>query len=244
MRSHWRNFVQRRIEQLQGHVIVCGFGRMGEAVCEELRAAGREFVVVEPEQHAYERAIGSGYMAVHGSGSGEEPLLAAGIQRADSLITVADSETENIVIALSARELRHELAIVARAERDSDVRKLRTAGVNRTVSPFRSGGLEAARAVLNPHLTEFLLAASSGRGDIVLAEVSIDAGSQLDGVELATYGRSEGRSVAFMILERPGKDRMLPPPGSEHFQAGDRLIVAGTAASVQRMQARGRAPKP
>lgn len=232
--------MQRRIDQLQGHVIVCGFGRMGEAVCEELRASGRDFVVVEPDQRAFERAIGAGYMAVHGSGCGEDPLLQAGISRADSLITVADSETENIVIALSARELRHEIAIVARAERDSDVRKLRMAGVNRTVSPFRSGGLEAARAVLNPHLTDFLLAASSGRGDVVLAEVNVCEGSELAGVELASYGRSEGRSVAFMILERPGKERLLPPGGSETLQPGDRLIVAGTAPSVQRMQARGR----
>lgn len=235
--------MQRRIEQLQGHVIVCGFGRMGEAVCEELRASGRDFVVVEPDPRAFERALGSGYTAVQGSGSGEEPLLAAGIERAESLVTVADSETENIVIALSARELRPEIAIVARAERESDVRKLRLAGVNRTISPFRSGGVEAARAILNPHLTEFLQVAASGRGGVVLAEVAVDEGSELAGVELGTYGRSEGRRVSFVILERPGKDRLLPPGGSEVLQPGDRLIVAGDAAAIQRMQARGRAPR-
>ncbi len=232
--------MQSRIEALENHVIVCGFGRMGEAVCEELRAAGREIVVLEPDLHAYQRAVAAGHLALHGSGSREDPLLQAGIRRAESLISVADSETENIVIALSARELRHELVIVARAERESDVRKLRMAGVNRTVSPFRSGGTEAARAVLNPHLAEFLLAAASGRGDIVLDEVGVEAGSALDGVELASYGRSEGRSVCFVVLERPGKQRLLPPGGSEVLQAGDLLIVAGAAPCVQRMQQRGR----
>ncbi len=234
----WRKKMERRIRHMENHIIVCGYGRMGSTIVDQLIAAGRQVVVVEDDEDAFMSACERGLHCVQGQASSDDVLERAGIARATHLVSAVDEELENIVVTLTARELRPDLQILARAENDEQVRKLRRAGATRTVSPFQSGGSEVATAILNPKVADLLASRGSSQSNVVLGEVTIKEGSALAGVALQTYGRRDDARMSFVSLERPGKDVLIPPRGTEVLQPGDLLIVAGNADDVIAMRER------
>jgi len=234
----WRKRMQKKIDRLSGHTIICGYGRMGISVVTHLEEQGAPFVLIERDPAAFQRAVDRGYLALEGKGTDDEMLLAAGIERASHIIGGVDSVADNMVIAMSARELNPDLVIIARAETDGDTRKLRRAGVDRLLCPFRSGGREVADLITKPRVADFLARASTGRGDLVLAEVEVEEDSGLVGVTVAEHGRREGSRISYVALDREGEGTTIPPRGVEVLRAGDRLIVAGDPEQINAMMVR------
>jgi len=139
----------KQIDSLNDHVLVCGFGRVGRQVARDLREAGRDFVVIDTDvEGTSEHAELTGAPIVHGRASDDEVLRQAGIMRADGLIACVDSDAENVFITLSARELRADIAIVARASEEDSERKMLRAGADRVVSPYKQSGSEMVRLAL------------------------------------------------------------------------------------------------
>lgn len=237
----WRKRMEKKIGKLHEHVIVCGFGRMGRTIADNLRSAGRTVVIVEASEEPFLAACEKGYASIQGSASSDEVLQRAGIAEATHLVSAVDNELENIVVTLTARGMQPDLPIIARAEKEEEVRKLRRAGATRTVSPFQSGGFEVAHAILNPKVADFLAQSSSTDSNVALAEVSVEEGSPLAGVSLMEYGRRNDARISFVMLERPGKESIIPPRGGEVLHPGDLLIVAGHPDDVICMRERARA---
>ena len=145
---------QRMIDALSDHYIVCGFGRVGRQVARDLRAAGARYVIIDldPENvAAAQRAVG--VRAIEARASDDEALRAAGVERARAVVACVDSDAENIFIALTARELRADITIVARASDEDSESKLKRAGADRVISPYKSSGTEMARLALHPQVT-------------------------------------------------------------------------------------------
>ena len=139
----------KQIDSLNDHVLVCGFGRVGRQVARDLREAGRDFVVIDTDvEGTSEHAELTGAPIVHGRASDDEVLRQAGIMRAGGLIACVDSDAENVFITLSARELRADIAIVARASEEDSERKMLRAGADRVVSPYKQSGSEMVRLAL------------------------------------------------------------------------------------------------
>lgn len=239
----WRRRMQTRIDKLEDHVLVCGFGRMGRILCEELRDADTEFVVIECDSSSATEALELGYPVVQGSATEDEILILAGVMRAGHLVCAMNRESENIVATLSARQLRPDLSIIARAEQPEEIRKLRLAGATRTVAPFHLGGLEIATAITRPKVADFLAASSRSESHIVLAEILIESDSHLCGCCLRDCGSKEASHVSFVTLERRGEDPQTPPRGSTQLQGGDLLIVAGAPEEVRWMRSSAKARK-
>jgi voltage-gated potassium channel len=140
----------KEIKSLNDHVLVCGFGRVGRQVARDLRAAGRDFVVIDTDvEGTREHAEATGAPIIHGRASDDDVLHQAGIMRASGLIACVDSDAENVFITLSARELRAGITIVARASDEDSERKLRRAGADRVVSPYKESGSEMVRLALD-----------------------------------------------------------------------------------------------
>ncbi len=238
-RFAWRKRMQKRIDQLEGHTIVCGFGRMGRPTCRELAAARSKFVVIDNVKEHFADAVEAGYLALEGNAVDDSVLIEAGIERAAHLVASVADGSQNIVITLSARALKHDVHVVARAERNDEERKLLRAGAQRVVRPFESGGLAIANSSLRPHAAAlFDELIDSGLG-LSFGEVNVHAGSALDGVCLADYGRSDGDQINFVALKRDEKDLEITPRGSEELAPGDVLVVAGDPSQVELMVERG-----
>jgi len=230
----WRRRMQKNINRLDDHFIVCGIGRVGRTVCRRLTEASIPFVVVEKDDGQFESARSCGFLAIHGVASEDAVLLRAGIERARGVVCAVDSDSENIVITLSARELNPKTVIVSRADAEDIVPKIKRAGASHVVSPSLRGGEDIANLLTRPHLTDFIEQSRRTDSDYKLGEVTVDANSVLVGRTLREYGAQE-RSVAFLAVKHADGTTRIRPGADEAFRPGDVVIVVGEPEGVYRM---------
>lgn len=227
--------MKRMIDQLSDHFVVCGFGRVGSMVAHELEADGHEVVVIDVREDSLQRAEEAGYLVVHGDGASDDVLRRAGVERAKGLVAAIDSDAQNVYVTLTARSLNPRLFIVGRAGADTVIHKLIQAGADRAVLPYTMAGRRIVNLALKPGVVEFIDAALT-RGDMAFSmeEVAAEAGGALAG---RTIGELRSRGVLTLaVLHAPGEYEPNPPDGRT-VQAGERLIVSGATAVLERLAA-------
>jgi voltage-gated potassium channel len=141
--------MERQIQSLSDHFLICGFGRVGQQVARDFQEQGVDFVVIDDNAHVREAMEEIGVLYMHGSASHDDVLLEAGIKRARAVIACVDSDAENIFITLSARELAPDIEIIARASEESSEHKLLRAGASDVISPYKASGRAMARIALS-----------------------------------------------------------------------------------------------
>ena len=224
----WSQKMQKKIDQMQDHYIVCGFGRVGRTVCRHLTQSAKPFVVIEKDDDQFQQSCSQGYLSVLGAASRDEILLRAGIERASGIICAVDSDSENIVITLSARELHQGIQIISRADEEDGVKKIKRAGASHVVSPALKGADDIADWVIRPHLAEFLKASQYSENEYMFSELMIEDGSSLIGLTVREYGIRQ-QSLVFIAIKRAGADAMMRPGADETFQPGDVVLIVGPA---------------
>jgi voltage-gated potassium channel len=220
---------QRIVDVLSDHYLVCGFGRVGRQVVRDLRAAGAKYVVIDRNPESLEVAATSGTPYLEGEASDEQLLRQAGIERARALIACVDSDAENVFITLSARELRPDLTIVARASGEESEQKLKRAGAQRVVSPYRSSGSEMARLALHPQVTGVVDVAPEYR----MEEIEVTPGCSGAGLPLADIAGS----AIIAAVRRPDGGLVPQPSGDTVLEPGDVLVAMGTSGTMDRLEA-------
>ncbi len=164
----------RELKKMEGHVIVCGYGRNGQRACEELAKEGYQFVIIDPnEENILSRSEGKPVNYIIGDATDEANLINANITKAYALITAVPRDSINVFVTLTARELNKDLYIIARATLDSTISKLRTAGANKVVLPDAIGGRYMADLVSKPQIIDFLDLISGADGELKLVEINI-----------------------------------------------------------------------
>ena len=156
--------MKNEIDQLKGHVIVCGFGRIGRLLSRDLTTAGAGFVVVDHDEHRIVNARGMGYLCVQGEATDEQTLKQAGIDRARILATVLPDDAANVFITLSARSLNKTITIIARGEAPTTEGKLIHAGANQVVLPAHIGAERIAEMILYPDSANMIRSAEQMQG--------------------------------------------------------------------------------
>ncbi|CAN5598751.1 potassium channel protein [soil metagenome] len=233
-----RRRMDARISKLRDHYVLCGYGRVGHQVAEELSEEGVPFVVVEKDTKNAEECAEQGYLELLGDASEDEVLEAASVGRAKALITALDSDAANVFITLSARKMNPDLFIVSRADSDESAAKLEIAGADRTLSPYSVGGRRLASLATRPSVVDFLDVVSRGNHNIEfrLEEFSIDEGSPLARRtigEIDVFGRSGARILAII---REGREFTTNPTAEDSISSGDILILLGTPEQIERLQ--------
>jgi voltage-gated potassium channel len=219
---------QKEINSLSGHYIICGFGRVGRQVARDLRAAGAAYVVIDSNPHSRELADAVGVRFLEGAPSDDELLCAAGIGRARGLVACMDSDAENIFTTLTARELRADIAIIARAAVEDSEKKLKRAGADRVISPYKASGTEMARLALHPQVSGTQQVAAEYR----MEEIQVAAGCQ-------GAGRTVGdvRGGAFIVGLRHVDGSFHPMPAAEmELCPGDVVMALGTPNTLDRLE--------
>jgi voltage-gated potassium channel len=232
-----RKKVEKKVEALHDHYIICGFGRMGSLICKEFAAKPLPFLVVEKNTDVIETLKEEGYLFLHGNATDDETLLKAGIKRAKGLISVVTSDTENVYITLTARGLNADLFILARAGEEGSEIKLKRAGASKVISPYLIGGSRMAQAILRPNVVDFIeIATASENFELQMEELTIPAGSGFIGENLVSSGfRKETGVIIIGIKKSSGKMIFNPNPHSK-IEANDTLIVLGEPASIQKLE--------
>ncbi len=231
-----RRRMQRKIDQLHGHVIVCGFGQVGRAIVGEMHRAGRDVVVVDrigPDQHDLPETV----PVVQGEATDDEVLASAGIARAQTLVVALDSDADNLFVALTARSENSNLFIISRANSSRVVDKLLRVGVDRVVNPHEIGGSRMAAMVLQPDVTDFLdVVMHDGTLEVRMAEIDVVAQSNFVGRTVGGIITPDLAGTAVVAVKRA--HNFLTTPSRElMIQAGDVLIVLGTDEHLHAMAA-------
>ncbi|HWI85951.1 MAG TPA: potassium channel protein [Sphingomonas sp.] len=231
-----------RIEKLSGHVIICGYGRIGVMLARDLAAAGTPLIVIERSADRLTEAEAAGHLILAGDATEEEVLVRAGVARARTLATVLPDDAANVFITLSARSLHPSIEIIARGEVPTTESKLRQAGANHVVLPTHIGAERIARMVLYPQSAAIeddaelsRLARDFGLLGLTLERLAVAVRSTMDGLSVAQAERRGGGSFFIVGISRGQRDAMVRPASDEVMHAGDMVMVVakpGTAAPL------------
>lgn len=232
----WR--MRKRIEALERHVIVCGYGHIGQHVCADLLAEGVSVVVIDHRETALEAARDAGALLLIADATADATLSRAGIARARALVAVAGTDSDNVLITMTARLLCPLLPIVSCAEEESMVRKLDRAGATRVVSRHAIAGGLMAQAVLRPALLDFIEEATGTRHpDLRMEEQFVGPGSPLDGRTVGTSGLRTQVGLVLVAIKHPDGSLAFNPGDDVPVAAGDTLITLGSREQLGRADA-------
>lgn len=224
----WRRRVQKQIEKLDGHYILCGCGRVGRLVHSEFQATGAQHVILEHDPAVVQRLIEEGALVLEGDATSEELLQGAGIKRARGLVATLPDDAANVYIALVARDLNQTMPIITRASDEGVEKRMLKAGATRVISPNRLGGRMMAQALLAPEVLDFLsLATARENVTLQIEQVSVAPSSRLAD-EQVVVGQMRERFNVSVVALRTQEGTMFDMPGHDRsIAAGDTLIVVG-----------------
>jgi len=219
---------QKMIDALSDHYIVCGYGRVGRQVARDLRAHQAPMVVIDADPLNGDAAQAEGLAFIEGQVADDDVLLAAGIKRASAIIACVDSDADNIFIALSARELRQDILIIARASAEDSEKKLVRAGADRVISPYKTTGSEMARIAMHPQIG----------GAVEIADYRVEQIKVPAACEGVGQPVSAVRGGTVIVALRRGDGTLEPQPSPQVvIAAGDTLIALGTPGELERLEA-------
>ncbi|MCA8950050.1 MAG: potassium channel protein [Planctomycetes bacterium] len=227
-----RTRLAKAIKQMQNHFIVCGYGRFGRSLSEQLAARGMPFVVIEADPTAADGCLEKGWPIVVGDATDDSTLVEAGIDRARGIACTLPSDAANLYVVLSARLLRDDLQILSRATTEKDGEKLRRAGANRVISPYATGATKMAQLMANPRVEDLIEVVSTPGKELELAEVEVGANARYVGQPLSRSGLS-GRGVMVVAIRRAAGDLLVPPAASDEIHVGDVLFAFGKADAIR-----------
>jgi voltage-gated potassium channel len=243
--GHLRQHLERRhmdrvIRAMRGHVIICGYGRVGRSAADYLVATGHQVVVVDNDPARLE-LLGKGLTHLCGDVTDDAVLADAGIERARALIAALNTDADTVYVTLSARAMRSDLVIIARARTTDSKAKLLLAGASRAINPQRIGGRRMAAFALHPDVAEFLDVVMHDEDlDFRIEEVHVEAGSSLAGRSVGELDL-RGRTGALLLAIRRGTGQQFEPnpPGDVIVPPDSVLIALGTGAELHRLSRLG-----
>lgn len=231
-----RRAMDRTIEAMSDHYIICGYGRMGQQIAKDLRADNLPIVVVESNPEQLPKLERENIPHVVGEASDDSVLQRAGVERARGLVSVYPTDAENVFIVLTARVLNPKLFIVARSILEENEDKLRRAGADRVMSPYILGGRQMAAAVTKPEIMEFVdLVLHARHFDTIVSHTTVSERSPYIGKSLEEIGLWQNCGVTVLAVRREGEIHANPCP-TYVLQANDEVICMGTQAQIDSVE--------
>ena len=226
--------MEKNINDLKDHVIICGYGRLGKQAATELEKWKKPYVIVEANENISVHIQDSSKLVVIGDATEDETLIRAGIKNAMGLIATLTDDVKNLFVTLTARKLNPVLTIVTKAEEDSSEAKLLSAGANKIISPAQIGGKRMASVLINPEVINFLDVVISEKDiDLSMQEVKIHKNSIIEG--LAIKDANIPREIKVIGLKKEDEGMIINPPSNAVLNANDILIVLGENIYIEKL---------
>jgi voltage-gated potassium channel len=232
-----RRRLDKKIDRLNNHYIVCGYGRIGRVLCKNLQRKPFDLVVIEKDRELIPVMDEDKVLYVCGDVSDEANLIKAGIKRAKGLVAVLATDADNVFLVLTARQLNPDIHIVARACHVESKAKLRAAGANNVESPYEMGGVSMAQRILRPTVTNFLdLAFAYKRKDIQMEEIPVSPSSALSNVMLKDSGIRQQFNLIIIAIKKSDDSMLFNPSFETLIKAGDTVIAVGEEANLKKLE--------
>jgi voltage-gated potassium channel len=231
-----RRNLERQLRSLEDHYIICGYGRIGQLVTQMLLEQGLPLVVIEKDELTQRRLMEEGIKYVEGSATEDEVLFHAGIEKAKGLVATVSSDADNVYITLTAKGIRPDLFIIARATRLGSEMKLKRAGADKVVSPYYIGARRIAQTVLRPSVADFVeLTYHSTDKSLRMEELKVGRGTKLDGVALKDSGIRANLDLIIMAVRTSDGQMMFNPSANTVIHQGDILVAIGAHDSLDKL---------
>jgi len=228
--------MQKRLDDLRDHVIVCGFGKMGFQAAWELKKAGVPFVIIEQDDSKGRSPRFAGELILYGNAMDDLMLEKAGIRYAKGLITALTTDADNVLVTLTVKQIRPDLPVVARSAKLGTERQLKAAGADHIVSPYEIGGRRMAGLLLKPEMMKFFdIVLQQEQLELGLERIALSKGSLLVGLTLGEARLRHATGSLIVGLVHLGATLRFNPSGDERFQAGDELLIMGPAEALADM---------
>ena len=229
---------KRMIDKLNGHYIICGFGRVGRGAAEELKHADVPFVVVDIDPERVERAMQTGMLAVAADSTHDDTLRQVGIERARGLVAALSTDADNLFVLLSAKGLNANLYVAARAAEEGAEDKMRRAGANAVFAPYAITGHRLAQSLLRPHVVQFLDFTTKDIGmDVVIEQVRVAEHSEVVNRTIQEMQIRREHGVIVLAVRKHNGEMLFNPPAGTPVEGGDYLIVMGRQENLHSLEA-------
>ncbi|MEP1152515.1 MAG: potassium channel protein [Balneola sp.] len=233
----YKRAMQKQLEKMDQHYIICGYGRIGHRIAEVLNSAGLPLVVVENRPSSIEQLKEANIPFIEGDAENEATLLDAGIKKAQSLICTLPSDQDNVFTTLLARDLNPNLFILARTNENANRNRVLRAGADKVISPYEIGADRMANVILRPHVDEFVDSITKyTMQDHTFDEALIMEGSLLDGKSLAEINLRTQYGVLIIAIIPKGGNIQFNPDSSSQINVGDSLILIGDLKQIDKFR--------
>jgi voltage-gated potassium channel len=226
---------KQTMSKLEKHFIVCGAGRVGARIVQELRRQNCSFVVIERDERLVAPLIEAGEFVIVGDATLEDNLKKARVEQARGLAACLPDDADNVYVVLTARGLNKEMHIVARAVEEQAEPKLIRAGANRVVAPTIIGSLSMARALTKPAIADFMDSIAAENLELVFEEIAVEQSSPLVGKKLKNSNIRSELDVIIVAIKRKTGEMIFQPSGEAEINEGDLLIVIGRAEAMRKL---------
>ena len=230
--------MKRQISRMKNHYIICGYGRVGKRIVKDLINGGESFVVIDRAGEVIELLREEGIPFIEGDAEDEKTLNAAALKSAKGLILATPEDSANVFVSLTAREIREDLFILARANSRINARKLLHAGADKAIAPDEIGARRMAQVILRPHVDRFMDEVFHAESlDRAMDEVTIREGAEIIGKSLAqSHFRQQFDLIVIAVIDGATREMHFNPNAQDAIQAQDILIVLGHSEVIQRLR--------
>lgn len=241
VRGHIMNIFGRRrmedeIKKLDNHFILCAYDRIGQVIANALRKEERTFVVLTTVEEEVHRAQEGQCLCLQGDPSNYDTLKKAGVEKARGLLAVTGDDATNVFIIVSARKLRPDLLIVARASTQDSIAKLESVGANRAINPYSTGGERLARIALYPGVSDFIEKVLPGYGkELSLEDIEVSPNSSLVGKSVKE-AQDYGGGASILTIRKHGVETIAKPSDETKIEVGDSLIILGQREQLKLLE--------
>ncbi len=232
-----RRSLDKKIDRLKNHYIVCGYGRIGKTLCTILKKKAVDLVVIEKDKDIIPVMVENKIFYISGDAGDETNLIKAGIRHAKGLISVLATDTDNVFLVLTARQLNPDLYIMANASRNESKPKLLAAGANRVELPYDMGAVSMAQRIIRPTVTNFLnLALAQRRKDIQMEEIPVSPSSELVNVMLKDSGIRQRYNLIIIAIKKSDDSMLFNPSFEAVIESGDTVIAVGEEENLKKLE--------
>lgn len=226
--------MEKRIVGLKNHFVVCGYGRMGKIICQQLKKNNKKFVVIDKNREKVENATSAGYIVLEGDCLDDSILNTANLKSARGFVSVLGKEENNLFVTLSARGANADLFIIAKNSYEFNRKKFLTAGANKVLNPYEIAGHSLANMVTRPAVVDFLEVIREGTEvDWEMDEIQVQENSNFAGKEIRECFNREELDIIIAAIQRKNGEMKFNPRGRTIVEAGDMLIAMGYLKNLE-----------